>query len=135
MRQLGLSIALIPDAFVFHKRRATLIQFYQQVFNFGKGRARVGALHAGEVKWVHWFPTFFLLGLFSLGLLFLFNSHAAQVVGVAYLSYVCLVMFDGLKRTKSTIVAVLSVPALFVQLTGYGIGFFAEKLKLLQANK
>ena len=135
MRQLGLSIVFIPDAYVFHKRRATLIQFYRQVFNFGKGRARIGALHAGEVKWVHWFPTFFLLGLFSLGLLFLFNSPAALVVGVGYLAYVCLVMLDGLKRTKSTKVALLSVPALFVQLAGYGIGFFTEKLKLLQAKK
>ncbi|MCE2893691.1 MAG: glycosyltransferase [Flammeovirgaceae bacterium] len=135
MRQLGLSIVFIPDAYVFHKRRATLIQFYQQVFNFGKGRARIGALHAGEVKWVHWFPTFFLLGLFSLGLLFLFNSPAALVVGVGYLAYVCLVMLDGLKRTKSTKVTLLSVPALFVQLTGYGIGFFAEKLKLLRSKR
>jgi hypothetical protein len=75
------------------------------------------------------------LGLFSLGLLFLFNSPAALVVGVGYLAYVCLVMLDGLKRTKSTKVALLSVPALFVQLAGYGIGFFTEKLKLLQAKK
>ncbi len=135
MRQLGLSIVFIPDAYVFHKRRATLTQFYQQVFNFGKGRARIGAFHSGEVKWVHWFPTFFLLGLFSLGLLFLFNSLAALVVGVGYFSYVCLVMLDGLMRTKSTKVALLSVPALFVQLTGYGTGFFAEKIRLLQANK
>jgi hypothetical protein len=44
-------------------------------------------------------------------------------------------MLDGLKRTKSTKVALLSVPALFVQLAGYGIGFFTEKLKLLQAKK
>jgi hypothetical protein len=42
---------------------------------------------------------------------------------------------DGLKRTKSSTVAVVSVPALFVQLIGYGTGFFAEKLKLLQAKK
>jgi glycosyltransferase involved in cell wall biosynthesis len=135
MRQMGLAIAFIPDAYVFHKRRATLIQFYCQVFNFGKGRARIGAFHPGEVKWVHWFPTFFLLGLFSLGFLFLFNLQAALVVGIAYLSYACLVMLDGLKRTKSSMVALLSVPALFVQLVGYGTGFFAEKLKLLQAKK
>jgi hypothetical protein len=57
------------------------------------------------------------------------------VVGVGYLAYVCLVMLDGLKRTKSSTVALLSVPALFVQLIGYGTGFFAEKLKLLQAKK
>jgi glycosyltransferase involved in cell wall biosynthesis len=135
MRKMGLTIAFIPDAYVFHKRRATLIQFYRQVFNFGKGRARIGAFHPGEVKWVHWFPTFFLFGLFSLGFLFLLNLQGALVVGIAYLSYACLVMLDGLKRTKSSMVALLSVPALFVQLVGYGTGFFAEKLKLLQAKK
>ncbi|MCX8491912.1 MAG: glycosyltransferase [Cyclobacteriaceae bacterium] len=135
IRQLGLSTVFIPDAYVFHKRRATLIQFYRQVYNFGKGRARIGAIHPREVKWVHWFPTFFLLGLFSLSLFFLLNTQAALVVAIGYLSYVCLVMVDGLRRTKNSMVALLSVPALFVQLAGYGTGFFAEKLKLLQAKK
>lgn len=135
MRQMGLTIAFIPDAYVFHKRRSTLIQFYHQVFNFGKGRARIGAFHPGEVKWVHWFPTFFLLGLFSFALLLFVNVQVAIAMGVAYSTYVCLVMFDGLRKTKSSMVALLSFPALFIQLAGYGIGFFVERLKLLQGKK
>jgi len=36
MKKLGLRIGLIPDAFVYHQRRATLKDFFKQVSNFGR---------------------------------------------------------------------------------------------------
>jgi len=36
MKKAGFRVGLIPEAFVYHKRRATFGQFYNQVFNFGK---------------------------------------------------------------------------------------------------
>ncbi|MGC3943460.1 MAG: glycosyltransferase, partial [Chryseolinea sp.] len=44
MRQLGLKVGLITEAFVYHKRRATFSQFFRQVSNFGRGRVQVGAV-------------------------------------------------------------------------------------------
>ena len=56
MKNAGFKVGLIPDAFVYHKRRTNFQQFYRQVFNFGKGRALVGKVQPGEVKLTHWFP-------------------------------------------------------------------------------
>src|ERR1044071_2381228 len=39
--KLGLKVGLIAEAFVYHKRRTTLRQFFRQVSNFGKGRVHV----------------------------------------------------------------------------------------------
>ncbi len=62
MKKLGLRVGLIPEAFVYHQRRATFASFFNQVSNFAKGRVLVGRTHSGEVKLVHWFPALFLLG-------------------------------------------------------------------------
>jgi GT2 family glycosyltransferase len=135
MKQLGFAIALIPQAYVFHKRRATLGQFYRQVFNFGKGRARIGVVHPGEIKWVHWIPTFFVVGLLSLVPIFLIDFRMGTLVALGYGLYVLLVAIDGFRKTKNGAVAVLTAPAVFVQLAGYGSGFLIERLKLVQAKK
>jgi glycosyltransferase involved in cell wall biosynthesis len=44
MTKAGFKVGLIPEAYVFHKRRTDFRQFYKQVFYFGKGRALVGKI-------------------------------------------------------------------------------------------
>ncbi|NJQ98794.1 MAG: glycosyltransferase, partial [Hydrococcus sp. CSU_1_8] len=46
----GFKVGLVPGAFVYHKRRTSLRQFFNQVVNFGKGRVHVGRVHAGKYK-------------------------------------------------------------------------------------
>ena len=41
MKQHGFRVGLIPEAFVYHKRRTNFGQFFRQVSNFGKGRVLV----------------------------------------------------------------------------------------------
>ena len=62
MKKAGFKVGLIPDAFVYHKRRIDFKQFFNQVYNFGKGRALIGRVHPEEIKITHWFPAFFFLG-------------------------------------------------------------------------
>jgi glycosyltransferase involved in cell wall biosynthesis len=126
IRKLGFTTALIPDAYVFHKRRTTFSQFFNQVSNFGKGRILVGRNHAGEVKLTHWFPSLFLIGLLSLPFLFLISSLLFTIALAGYFLYFLMILLDALRVTHSPIVALLSIPSALIQLIGYGYGFLKE---------
>jgi glycosyltransferase involved in cell wall biosynthesis len=129
MRKAGFRVVLIEEAYVFHKRRATFRQFFNQVMGFGRGRVRVGKAHPGEMKVVHWFPAVFLAGIISLPVL-LFVIPVLFKLGVSlYLIYLAAIAADAWLTTKSLIVALLSIPSAVVQLTGYGSGFLREYLK------
>ncbi len=135
MKKLGLHVDLIPEAYVFHKRRATLSQFFVQVANFGKGRVLIGSIHPGEIKLVHWFPSFFLIGLLFIPILFLFAKSIATWLSIFFSLYLLLISLDGLQKTKSILVALWSIPSAVIQLAGYGAGFLAQKAKYLQGKK
>ena len=123
IRKLGFKTALISQAFVYHKRRTSLSQFFKQVSNFGKGRVLVGRQHRGEIKITHWFPAFFLMGLLTLPVLFLLFPLASRFLFSAYGIYIFLVAVDCYFSTRSFKVAILSIPSVFVQMIGYGTGF------------
>lgn len=126
MKNEGFKSVLIPEAFVYHKRRATLSQFYKQVSNFGRGRIRVGRAHSGSVKLTHWLPTLFLAGLLALPFLYVLNAPLFLLVVAGYVLFSIAILMDAYQASKNIRVALLSVPAAFVQLTGYGAGFFKE---------
>ncbi|HEV8514987.1 MAG TPA: glycosyltransferase [Cyclobacteriaceae bacterium] len=129
MKEMGLRIGLIPDAFVYHQRRTTLKEFFKQVSNFGKGRVLVGRAHPGEIKFVHWFPSFFLLGLACILPLSIYSVSLAEVALLFYLIYLLAIALDAFRKTGSVLVAALSVPSAIVQLTGYGWGFLKETFR------
>jgi cellulose synthase/poly-beta-1,6-N-acetylglucosamine synthase-like glycosyltransferase len=126
MHKSGFKVGLIPEAFVFHKRRTTFSQFFHQVKNFGRGRAQVGRAHPGEVKVTHLFPSVFTLGLFSLPILPFFSARLAVVAGSCYLVYLIVIFLHSLGQTRDLRVAAFSVPSALIQLTGYGVGFLKE---------
>lgn len=128
IRKSGFKVALIPDAFVYHKRRTNLSEFFKQVSNFGKGRVLVGRKHPGEVKPTHWFPAFFLLCILAVPVLFIFSSTWSVLVALAYGFYTVAVAVDCFITTQSWQVTFLSIPSLFVQLVGYGWGFLKAML-------
>ncbi len=127
MRKAGFRVGLIPDAFVYHKRRTNFHQFFSQVQGFGRGRVRVGQKHPGEVKLMHWFPAVFLLGLIGLPLFFIVDQFLFNLEALGLAIYLLAIFFDSLRSTKSFGIAILSVPSAIVQLTGYGLGFLKEK--------
>lgn len=126
MRQLGFNVALLSDAFVYHKRRTSLKQFYNQVSGFGKGRVQVGQEHQGEIRLIHWFPSGFLTGMLVAFLLLLFSPLLASIMLIGYTFYLLAIFVDAYRVNKSLLVALLSIPAAFVQLTGYGYGFLKQ---------
>lgn len=126
LKKSGYQTGLIPDAFVYHKRRNTFTQFYRQVWNFGKGRALVGESHPGEIKLTHWFPTLFVAAVIALPFLYVFARPLGIALAVALSLYLVAVFFHALITNRHPGVAFLSVVAAVVQLWGYGLGFFRQ---------
>lgn len=121
--KLGLKTGLIAEAFVYHKRRATLSQFFKQVSNFGKGRVHVGKTHKGAIRITHAFPTAFLVGLVAIPVASIFSPQLGVALLSVYIVYLVAVLFDAWRTVKDFRVAILAVPAVLVQMTGYGSGF------------
>lgn len=130
MRRESFKVGLVPEAFVYHKRRTDFMQFYHQVSNFGKGRALVGKAYPEEVKITHWFPALFVSGFLSLFLL-AFLSMPLFLAGLSLVFiYFIAIFIHSLTINKALSVALLSVPSAWLQLWGYGTGFLKEWWKL-----
>jgi glycosyltransferase involved in cell wall biosynthesis len=129
MKNAGFKVQLVVEAFVFHKRRTTLSQFYKQVFNFGKGRALIGKKYPTEVKLTHWFPTVFVFAVVMLVLLLVIDTRLFFVGVGCFLLYLISIFVHSTLTNKSFLVGLVSVPAVLVQFFGYGLGFLSEKLK------
>ncbi len=115
----GCKVALIPEAYVFHKRRTDLKKFFRQVFNSGMARINLFLLHPQSLKVVHLFPALFTLG----GMMLLLLALLTPLALLPLLLYILLIFADTLRQTGLLQVALLAIPASFVQLTGYGLGF------------
>lgn len=146
---------LLSEAWVWHKRRATFGKFFKQVFNSGIARIHLSKRHPGTLKAVHLLPMVFTLGvaaclfviLCGLGLIatgMWLDYHGLRpadnmhqglgfcfcMLGVLPLLLYSLVIFiDSSLRNLNPWVGLLSVPAAFVQLIGYGLGFMTAWFK------
>ena len=127
----GFKLGLIPDAFVYHKRRTSLVQFYKQLQFFGRARINVGRFYPKEVKLIHLLPAFFVFAVLALILTPLWSLFVFKIGLAAAGFYYLLIFLDSLFKSKSLGVALLSVPCSFVQLFAYGIGFITEGLRKL----
>lgn len=121
----GYKVGFIPEAFVYHKRRTSLKQFFNQVFRFGAARVNVYKRHKGQLKLTHLFPL-----LFSAAVVLAFLLIPLQFVNPVFLVpilfvelYISLILLSSLWQSKSVAVAALSVVTSFTMLFGYGWGF------------
>jgi GT2 family glycosyltransferase len=128
IRKNGFRIKLVPDAYVFHKRRSTFIEFFKQVSGFGRGRVVVTRIHRGTKKPTHYFPTLFLCGLIAVPFLLWLKPLFGLLLLLIYLAYLLSIAIGCFSQTKSLRVSGLSMVSAVVQLTGYGSGFLQELL-------
>lgn len=126
---------LIPEAFVYHKRRGTFRDFWKQVHSFGRTRFILDRLHpgAGLIKPVHAFPSLFVFFCLLIPV-WLFLYEPFFWLSTAFLlTFVLLIFVDSFREHRNFKVAWLSILASFVQLFGYGTGFLLEGIKRLTA--
>ena len=118
--EAGYKPRLFPDAWVWHKRRTDFRKFFRQVYNSGIARINLEKRHPGTMKLVHLLPMVFTVGV--LGCLVLAPFCYALTL-LPLLLYCLLILADSTRQNKSLWVGLLSIPAAFVQLMGYGLGF------------
>ena len=133
--EAGYKPRLFPDAWVWHKRRTDLSKFYRQVYNSGIARINLEKRHPGTLKLVHLLPTVFTVGVIGLILISAVGRALMHYVDrdqfywmcfapwIPIILYSAIIFIDSNIKNRSIRVGLLSVPAAFTQLMGYGFGF------------
>lgn len=119
IRNAGYSIALYPEVYVYHKRRANLKKFWKQVHVFGMSRITLELLYPGSMKLVHWLPAVFTIGAVAL----IIGSFFWKWMWIPLAVYLLALFIGGLMSNRSVKIASMGVVAAMVQLIGYGTGF------------
>lgn len=132
INESGFNTVLIEEAFVYHKRRLNISDFFNQLHFFGRARVNISRFYPKELKFVHLFPVFFLLGLIFLPILFFSSVFWFQSLLAIYLLYFFLIFLSALMDESNVLIALLAVVASITQLFAYALGFISEyKRKLL----
>ena len=122
--QNGFETQLIETAYVYHKRRSTVKQFFNQTFAFGAGRPKLNRRFPGTSKPTYWFPSLFILGIIFSSLLAFLGYHQFLYF---YGFYFLLIFLDALHQNTNIQVAFLSILTSLVQFLGYGLGFLKSQ--------
>ena len=120
----GFETQLIEKAFVYHKRRSSIKQFFRQTFGFGTARPILNNKYPESSKITYWFPSFFIIGFDISIILIIFGF---QQFLYFYGIYFLLIFIDSLFQNKNLYVAFLSIITSFTQFLGYGLGFLESK--------
>jgi glycosyltransferase involved in cell wall biosynthesis len=126
IKKAGYKLELVEEAFVFHKRKNTLLSFAKQAFSFGRNRVNVSRFHPEAIKLVHWMPTFFLLFLLSIAV----NAFFIQILLIPHLlllvAWVAAVTWGASWKYRSILVGSLALITSIIQLCSYGAGLVFE---------
>ncbi len=128
----GFVTKLIPEAFVYHKRRIDWRKFFVQVKKFGMVRPILTRRYPKTAKMTYWFPTLFCLG-FVVALIF-WNLGIVLPM-LLYALYFGLIFMDSLLKNRSLAIAILSLVAVCIQFVGYGFGFLKSTIFLNFSDK
>ncbi|MEA4905291.1 MAG: glycosyltransferase [Petrimonas sp.] len=129
--EAGFETALIPEAYVYHKRRSTFRQFFKQVYNSGIARINLYLAHPDSLKLVHFLPSFFV----SVMILSVLLSFFFPIILFLPVLYSLLVLIDSTVKNRSLKVGFYSIAAAWTQLFGYGTGFISAAWKRLILKK
>ncbi len=116
----GYRCRLFPGAWVYHKRRTDFKKFFKQVHNSGIARINLYKKYPESLKIVHLLPAIFTLGV----VLLLIGSFFCLYSLIPIVLYALLVCIDSTCRNHSLRIGIYSVAASFIQLIGYGTGFW-----------
>jgi glycosyltransferase involved in cell wall biosynthesis len=120
----GFETQLIEKAFVYHKRRSSIQQFFKQTFGFGSARPILNKKYPKTVKLTYWFPSVFIIGLDLSIILAIFGfNQFLYFYGLYFLG----IFIDSFFQNKNLYVAFLSVFTSLTQFIGYGLGFLKSQ--------
>jgi GT2 family glycosyltransferase len=126
---LGFKSGLIPEAFIYHKRRTSFKQFYKQIHFFGRARINISRFFPSELKWVHFFPACYFIYFWNTIVLNILIPPVGNLLFMGLFIYWVAILLDALKQTKSISASILGLFAANIQLLAYGQGFIEEGIK------
>lgn len=134
----GLHSVLIPEAYVYHKRRTDFAQFKKQVRFFGTARVNIRKFCPGAIRPIHWMPTLFLVYVLTMMPFSLFlhfgigwNPQVSALPVVPFVLWHVSLFIEGWADTGSLRVAWLVPRAARIQLTSYGWGLLSEYIAVV----
>jgi glycosyltransferase involved in cell wall biosynthesis len=122
----GFRTILIDNAFVYHKRRTNITQFFRQLHFFGRARVNVSRFYPDQISAVHLFPSVFITFLITSIIFSAAGIPFFQALLSLYAIYGILLFFAAYHKEMNLKVSILAVVASFTQLSAYGIGFLSE---------
>lgn len=133
--KLGFTTKLIPECFVYHKRRTDFRKFFKQVFNSGIARINLYKRHPASLKLLHFFPAAFVV--YQILSIPHAVYHREFWVLWPTIIYLLAILTHATITAGNLWVGVLSAWASVVQLCGYGFGFikgFIKRIILQQSE-
>lgn len=125
----GFTTGLIADAYVYHKRRTSLLEFFKQLRFFGRARINIGRFYPDEIKWVHWLPSLFLVFLLIYISLPFWLPHGFWLTTIFLGAFFLLIAAHSTLKNRNLGVGLLSIVTSIVQLSAYGWGFISESIR------
>ena len=127
----GFKSGLLPNAFIYHKRRTSFIQFYEQLHFFGRARINISRFFPKELKWVHFIPMAYFIFFWNTVIWNIIDIKLGMILSSMLITYWILIFLDALIKSKSLLIAFLGLISANIQLLAYGKGFLEEGLKKL----
>lgn len=119
LRKLGLRTGLIPEAWVFHKRRTNLGSFAKQVYKFGIARSILMKWHTQGKSWMFFAPSIALICLVFMVIFGIFVPFFWWILPLIWL----VIFVDALFCTRNLAASTVAIVTTMVQILGYGWGF------------
>ena len=126
IEKLGFNSGLIEEAFVYHKRKESLLGFYQQMHFFGRARININRFHKGNINLIHLVPLAFLGYLCLLLISLIWYSEDVKIVAIPLMVHASLILTTATVVLRNPITGVLTLVAAYCQLIGYGLGLITE---------
>lgn len=128
----GFTTGLVPDAFVYHKRRIDFKKFYTQVNKFGMVRVILMKWYPDRSKkLVYYLPSLFVIG----SALWILNSFWLPYPWLPFAFLTAVLWGEAIIETDSLWIATLSIVASYIQLFGYGWGFIKAQWQINMNEK
>ncbi|MFT5253036.1 MAG: glycosyltransferase involved in cell wall biosynthesis [Flavobacteriales bacterium] len=125
---LGFETKLIPNAYVYHKRRIDWEKFALQVNKFGKARPILNSRYPQHNKLTFFFPSVFILGFGLAVMLLVFTLDYLLKI---YFIYFVVLFLVAAFQNKSLKIGYLSAIAVWKQFYEYGTGFIESYFKII----
>ena len=128
IKKLGYRLALVKDAYVYHKRKNTFMSFLAQSFSFGRNRINVSRYHPGAVQLVHLLPSMFLVSFVVWLIASFFWTGIFHWGAVMFGLWTGAVFFSAGWDNQSVLVGLVAIFTSYGQLFSYGAGLLTESI-------